>query len=94
MKIVYIKSGIVPITFRHLEILALGGFLLCSDEIRQISLPIPLVEGEHYIAYSDRDDLLNKIEWYLSHTKEREQIAKNGKALFFEFYTLKFMATF
>jgi spore maturation protein CgeB len=79
-------SGHGPFTFRHLEILALGTFLLCSDEIREISLPVPLIEGEHYVAYSDEADLLSKIEWYLSHPDEREMIAENGKAVFFKYY--------
>jgi len=79
-------GGHGPFTFRHLEILALGCFLLCPDEINEISLPIPLVEGEHYITYSDQTDLLNKIEWYLAHASEREKIAENGRALFFEYY--------
>ncbi len=36
------------------------------------------VPDEDFVYYTDQQDLLNKIEYYLTHDEERERIAKNG----------------
>ena len=39
---------------------------------------INFVDGEDYVSYSDREDMLNKIKYYLEHEDERKMIAENG----------------
>ena len=36
-------------------------------------------EGVDYVSFSDKEDLLEKINYYLIHKKEREKIAKSGR---------------
>jgi len=38
-----------------------------------------LEEGKDYIAFGDFDELTKKIDYYLSHEKERSRIAKSGQ---------------
>ena len=40
---------------------------------------IPMFEeGVDYVYYDSREDMYNKIGYYLEHDEERRQIAKNG----------------
>jgi hypothetical protein len=79
-------GGHGPFTFRHLEILCAGGFLLSDDSIRDLWLPIPLQAGRHMVTFNDKADLLEKVSHYLSHDSEREGIAQRGARMFFENY--------
>lgn len=79
-------DGIGEYTFRHQEILYLGGFLMSGPSIRDVELPMPLVEGVHYVAFDDLDDMVEKIRYYLDHEDERLKIAAAGKELFSEYY--------
>ena len=58
---------------RFFEIMAAGGFEIV-DENEYIT--------ENYkncvVTYSNMKDLIEKIQYYMSHSKEREQIAKRG----------------
>lgn len=67
-----IHSGI---PLRAFEILGSGGFLLSNY---QSDFADCYVDREDYVTFVSRDDMLNKIEYYLSHEKEREEIAVNG----------------
>lgn len=67
-----IKTGI---PLRALDIMGAGGFLLSNyqpeyDEYFTI--------GEDMEIYSDYEDLMGKTEYYLTHEKERTDIARNG----------------
>ena len=79
-------NGIGEYTFRHQELLYLGKFILSSPAIQALELPIPLEEGKHYVAYTDVDDMIEKIYYYISHDEERQRIAKAGHDLFMEHY--------
>lgn len=58
---------------RIYKIMAAGGFLLTDDwEGRQFE------DGKDLVIYKDKDDLKEKIKYYLSHDKERNKIAKTG----------------
>ncbi len=67
-----IKTGI---PLRCMDILGCGGFLLTNyqeDFLRHFT------PDEDYVYFSSDDDLMEKTEYYLSHDKEREEIAYNG----------------
>lgn len=67
-----IHSGI---PLRAFEIMGAGGFLLSNY---QADFADCYTEGEDYIAFDSKEDMLNKIEYYLSHDKERKEIAEHG----------------
>ena len=67
-----IHSGI---PLRAFEILGSGGFLLTNY---QADFADCFVEGEDFVSFESCSDMLNKIEYYLSHDNERKEIAANG----------------
>lgn len=67
-----IQSGI---PLRIMDILGAGGFLLTNFQADMLRHFVP---GEDFVYYESREDLLDKIGYYLSHDKEREEIAANG----------------
>lgn len=71
-------EGIGDFTYRHLELLSQGAFMMCSSKIKDLDLPIELNDGEHYVSYEDVNDLVVKIRKYLNRPEERQQIARNG----------------
>ena len=68
-----IKSGI---PLRAIDIMAAGGFLLSNFQADFLEHFTP---DEDFVYYNDLDDLNDKIQYYLNHDEEREQIAKNGQ---------------
>lgn len=66
----------IDANLRCFEIMAAGALLLTKmpTELTALSLN----EGEHFVGYTDTDDLLTKIEYYLGHDSARIQIALNG----------------
>lgn len=67
-----IKSGI---PLRAFDIMGSGGFLLSNFQADFLDDFIP---GEDFVYYESKEDLLNKIHYYLSHDEERVAIAGNG----------------
>ena len=67
-----IRSG-MPL--RALDILGSGGFLLSNYQEDFLDFFVP---GEDFDYYDGTEDLLAKVEYYLSHEKERTEIAGNG----------------
>lgn len=67
-----IQSGI---PLRAMDILGAGGFLLTNFQADFLDYFIP---DEDFVYYTDTDDLLSKIEYYLTHEQERKEIAQNG----------------
>lgn len=67
-----ITSGI---PLRALDIMGCGGFLLSNY---QPELDEYFVNESEYVYFESKEDLLTKSEYYLSHPKERAQIATNG----------------
>lgn len=77
------KKGLNPRTF---EILGAGGFQLVDykeklEEIFEL--------GEELVAYTDKNDLLKKIDYYLDNEDERRKIAKKGHKKVIENHTFK-----
>lgn len=67
-----IKTGI---PLRAMDIMGAGGFLLTNyqeDFLRHF------VPGEDFVYYDSEEDLIEKCGYYLSHEKERQEIARNG----------------
>ena len=71
-------EGIGTFTYRHLELLSQGAFMMSHSNIQQQNLPLEIVDGEHYVAFEDVDDLIEKIQHYLVRPDERLHIARNG----------------
>lgn len=70
-----LRSILSGIPLRSFEIMGSGGFLLSNYQ--------PDYEeyfrcGEDYVYYTDYEDLMQKAEYYLTHEKERQEIAENG----------------
>ena len=67
-----IRSG-MPL--RAWDILGAGGFLLSNYQEDFFDFFVP---GEDFDFFDGPEDLLSKIEYYLSHDKERKAIAENA----------------
>ena len=67
-----IKTGI---PLRALDIMGSGGFLLTNYQTELSEFFEPDVD---FVYYSDYEDLQEKADYYLTHEKEREEIAANG----------------
>lgn len=67
-----IKNGI---PLRAMDIMGAGGFLLTNY---QNDFNFHFVDGEDYTSFSSPAEMLDKIEYYLSHDAERQKIAENG----------------
>lgn len=69
-----ITSGI---PLRALDVMGCGGFLLSNY---QPELNDYFSNGVEYAYFDSPEDLLTKTDYYLSHPKERADIATNGHA--------------
>lgn len=69
-----IKSG-VPL--RAFDILGSGGFLLSNFQSDFLEAFVP---GEDFVYYESREDLIDKLGYYLAHEEERAAIAASGHA--------------
>ncbi|MCM1119898.1 MAG: DUF3880 domain-containing protein [bacterium] len=67
-----IKSGI---PLRAFDIMGSQGFLLTNYQEDFLDCFVP---DEDFVYYTDVNDLLDKIDYYLSHESERKEIARNG----------------
>lgn len=67
-----IKTGI---PLRAFDIMGSGGFLLTNYQQELFEYFVP---DEDFVYYTDQQDLMNKIEYYLTHEEERQRIARNG----------------
>ena len=74
-------------TFRHLDLWCLGAFMLSTSSIREIQLPgTAPEENVHYVSFKDKDELKEKVQYYLANEQERQKIAEAGKDLFKSIY--------
>lgn len=67
-----IKSGI---PLRAFDIMGAGGFLLSNFQADFLDDFVP---GEDFVYFESKNDMLDKIDYYLSHEDERTAIAQNG----------------
>ena len=71
-----LRSILSGIPLRCMDIMGAGGFLLSNY---QPELAEFFRDGQEMVMYESQDDLMGKIEYYLSHEKERKDIAMCGK---------------
>lgn len=71
-----LRSILSGIPLRCLDVMGAGGFLLSNY---QPELAEYFADGQEMVMYESQDDMLGKIEYYLIHEKEREEIALCGK---------------
>ena len=53
--------------------------MLCERSINELELPIPLVDEKHFVSFTDKEDLIEKIDFYLKNDNLRNKIALNGR---------------
>lgn len=75
-------EGYGQFTYRHWECWALSSFMISSPSVNDVKLPFEIVDGKHYITFKDKNDLIDKVQYYLSHSEERKTIIANGRKLF------------
>lgn len=70
-----LRSIVSGIPLRAMDIMGAGGFLLTNyqEDFGEYFVP-----GEDYAFYEGMEDMVDKIDYYLAHDREREQIAANG----------------
>ena len=63
------------VPLRCFDIMGSGGFLLSNFQSGFLDMFVP---GEDFVFYESKEDLLQKIGYYLAHEQERQAIAGNG----------------
>jgi len=77
------------LTFRHFELWCMCSFMISSPSLRDLNLPIPAIEGKHYVCFDGLPDLKDKIDYFLKNPARRRAIAKSGRDLFIKHYNFK-----
>lgn len=70
-----LRSILSGIPLRAFEIIGAGGFLISNY---QPDFDDCFIAGEDYVFYESIEDLMNKIDYYLSHESDRKAIAESG----------------
>jgi len=82
------RSDKYHLVARNFEITLAGSLLLTQ---KCYGLDLYLEEGKDYIAFDDFDELTKKIDYYLSHEKQRLKIAKSGQQKVLELFNTNFV---
>lgn len=69
------KSIRTGLPLRIFDVLGCGGFLITNYQSELTNYFTP---GTDLECYTSEDDLLSKVEYYISHEKARQEIAHNG----------------
>lgn len=93
MAVIYIRSRLGynisirnDLNMRFFEVLSTGTCLLTNTNVEGI-VELGFIEGEHFLGYENKKDLLKKGNWGLNNSDERERIAKNGMNYARQFHT-------
>lgn len=70
-----LRSIHTGIPLRVFDIMGCGGFVLTNYQEDMLRHFVP---DRHFVYFEDKKDMLEKIDFYLSHDREREEIARNG----------------
>lgn len=79
-----LRSIIEGLPLRVIDIMGAGGFLLTNY---QPEMGEYFVNGEDLVWFENREDLLDKVGFYLAHDKEREAIARRGHGKVEDYFT-------
>jgi len=79
-----LRSILSGIPLRVIDILGAHGFLITNY---QQELPVYFADGKDLVWFEDKEDLMDKIAFYLSHDSERERITQNGNRIVQEQFT-------
>ena len=71
-----LRSIVRGIPLRALDVMGAGGFLLSNY---QPELAEMFIDGEEMVMYYSREDLVQKVKYYLENDEERCRIAENGR---------------
>lgn len=63
--------------------------MLCQSSINELELPLPLIDGKHFVSFKNKEDLVEKINFYLKNNVLRNEIALNGRKVLEEHYSPK-----
>ena len=74
-------------TQRMMESLANGCCYFYPTPTYNVDFPNGLIDGEDFIIYHSAEDLIKKIEYYLSHEDEMRAIAENGFNKLLKYHT-------
>jgi len=74
-------------TGRMMESLANGCCYFYPTPSYNVDFPNGLVDGEDFIIYHSTEDLIEKIEYYLSHETEMRTVAENGFNKLMKYHT-------
>lgn len=88
MKIMVNVSLNNDINFRVFETLACGAMLI-TDKVFNNGMEELFEDGKHLVTFETEDELIEKINYYISHDEERERIAKSGQRHVLKYYTHK-----
>ena len=71
---------------RFVEVTGSGSFILSYyvDSIKRFFVP-----GKEIVTYKDKNDLVNKIHYYLEHEEEREKLAEKTYQKSVKLYSYK-----
>lgn len=84
------NSGGTSLHMRAIEILASGSFLLVRrlpNEWDNSNIQDYFQDGIDMVLFDDEKDLLAKIQYFLTHETEREEIAKHGQETAIRFFS-------
>lgn len=70
-----LRSIVSGIPLRAMDIMGAGGFLLSNYQPELCEF---FTENEDCVLFESEEDMMGKVEYYLSHEKERKEIACNG----------------
>ena len=73
-------------TGRFWESLA-NGCLLFYQPIEPYVWSNPYIDGDEFVVYKDNRELIEKVNYYLSHEDEAQRIASNGYNKLLQYHT-------
>lgn len=77
-KIAFNHSAVEEINMRIFEAMAMGRALITNRDSAYNGLLDLFEDGKHLITYTDEDELIDKLRYYLEHDDERNAIARAG----------------
>lgn len=81
-----LRSIQTGIPLRAFDIMGCGGFLLSNYQQELFEY---FEADKDFVYYTDYEELIEKVDYYLAHEEERKQIAENGCKRVFEQHNMK-----